>query len=121
MKILFVVPYFGLPGLMSDTLPGQLVKRGYDVEVVGYAKDKEKVIRSEDINIKFNFVDAISISIPNSIAEFPYFLNFEKIIEQRQPDLIHINTLPFLTSIQSVHIAKKFGIPTILHLSLIHI
>lgn len=100
---------------MFDTLPGQLAKRGYNVEVVGYTRDRERIITSEDKSIQFNFVDAISISIPNFVAEFPYFLNFEKIIEQRQPDLIHINTLPFLTSIQSVRIAKKLGMPSILH------
>lgn len=115
MRVLFVVPYFGLPGILSDTLAGQLLRRGYDVSVVGFARNKEKIIFSESNNLRFYFVDAISISIPNFITEFPYFLHFENIVKQYQPDIIHVNTLPFLTSLQAIAVARRMRIPGILH------
>ena len=118
LKILFIQPYFTFPEIIYDTLPGQLARKGYRIEVISYARERKKAsLFSQRGNIHFHFANALSISIPSLVTEFPYFLYLEKIVKKIKPDIIHINNLPFLTTLQSVKIAKKMHIP----LSLIHI
>jgi glycosyltransferase involved in cell wall biosynthesis len=97
-------------------LPGNLDKKGHDVEVVSFFRDKKGTqLYLKETNIRFHFLDAFSISIPNLVKEFPYFISLVKVIEEIQPDIMHINNLPFLTTLQSTRLAKKMGIPSIVH------
>ncbi|MCJ7425167.1 glycosyltransferase family 4 protein [Candidatus Bathyarchaeota archaeon] len=113
MRIVFVVPYFGFPGVVSDTLAGHLAKRGHEIVLVGYLGRKnslmfqEEALRLKEENIQCFFPEAVSISIPSLVTEFPYFLSFKELLEEIQPDIVHINCLPFLTSFQSAKVAKK--------------
>ncbi len=112
MKVLFIFPYISIVELISNTLPAQLAKRGYNIKIACYNKDK---ILSSDVNMDFYSIYSINISIPRLIEEFPYFIRLKDVIRQIQPDLIHINNLPFLTSLQSTVIAHGMRIPSILH------
>ena len=113
MKIMFVTPYFGFSGMISDMLAGHLAKRGHDIAVVGYLRPSRRNLfseekrRLEEKNIHYYLAKAISISIPNYVTEFPFFLSFKQLVEEVQPDIIHINCLPFFTSYQAAEIAKK--------------
>ena len=101
---------------MSDTLPGQLARKGHRIEVISYVRKRNaQNVLFEEPNIRFNSIDALSISIPNFVTEFPYFLNLENVVKKIKPDIIHINNLPFLTTLQSIKVAKKLGIPSIIH------
>ena len=114
MKILFIQPYISFNGVLSDTLPGQLARKGHQIEVISYIRKKNaQNMVSEQPNIRFTLIDALSISIPFFVTEFPYFLNLENVIKQIKPDIIHINNLPFLTTLQSVMLAKKMNIKSI--------
>lgn len=94
-------------------LVGHLSKRGHDVVVVGYSRlahrslFSEEALRLEEKGIQCYSAEGISISIPNFVTEFPYFLSFGELVEEVRPDIIHINCLPFLTSFQAARIAKK--------------
>jgi len=116
MRVLFVQPYISFSGIVSDNLPGQLARRGHDVIVLTYARDKKKarsLLKEEKVH--FDLADAISISIPNLVTEFPYFLFLEKEIKKTQPDIVHINNLAFLTTVQSVMITTRLHGKSIVH------
>jgi glycosyltransferase involved in cell wall biosynthesis len=116
MKVLFVQPYISFFGVISDTLPGQLAKRGHNVVVVTYVRDKEKIglIPEERVNLELS--KAFSVSIPGIVTEFPYFLYLEDKIKQVHPDILHINNVAFLTTLQSVKIATKLHMKSIVHI-----
>ena len=110
MKILIIQPYFSFLDVIIDTFPSYLARRGHEVEVVGYTGDKKrKYSFLERENIRFHFINAFSISVPNLVTEFPYFLSFRNVIEKINPDIIHINNLPFLTTFQAVRIANRMA------------
>ena len=113
MKILFVQPYITHKSVMADTLPGQLAQRGHEV-LVSYFGGRSADQVSNMGNLKFYSMPAISFSIPRLMAEFPYFLLFQNVIEEFKPDVIHVNNLPFLTTYQSVRLAKDLKIPSII-------
>jgi glycosyltransferase involved in cell wall biosynthesis len=115
LKVLFVQPYFTFSSVFRESLPGNLARHGHDVHVVGYVRDRSKVESFDDNLINLHLADAVSLSISNKIKEFPYFLNLDDLVKQISPDIIHINNLPFLTTFQSVKIAKKLGIPSVVH------
>ncbi|MEM2261510.1 MAG: glycosyltransferase family 4 protein [Ignisphaera sp.] len=116
MKLLFVQPYFEFLDAFFNTLPRYLAEKGHHIEVIGYVGRRQKMNLSlKDENIHFHPIDALSLSIPYLVKEFPYFKNLEDMIKESQPDIIHINNLPFLTSFQSILIAKKLRIPSVLH------
>jgi glycosyltransferase involved in cell wall biosynthesis len=116
LRILFIQPYVSFPGVVSDKLPGQLAKRGHEVVVLTFSGKKEKLpLLLRNDQVLFYSADALSISIPNFIVEFPYFLSLEKIVKEVQPDIIHINNLPFLTTFQSTRVAKKTHRKSIVH------
>jgi glycosyltransferase involved in cell wall biosynthesis len=113
MKIMFVIPYFGFSGVISDTLAGHLSKRGNDVVVVGFSRKalgswfSEEARCLEEKNIHCYSAPGFSISIPHFVTEFPLLLSFGQLTKEIDPDIIHINCLPFLTSFQAAKIASK--------------
>ena len=117
MKVLFVYPYCAFPpDLILDILPSYLAKRGYEIDIVSHVKssdEKKLYARLKQKPIRFHLVEAISFSIPGLVADFPFFLSLETMIKKLQPDIIHINNLPFLTTVQSTQLAKKMGIASI--------
>jgi glycosyltransferase involved in cell wall biosynthesis len=121
LKILFVVPYLGFAGVISDMLAGHLANKGHELFVVGHLPVKnrhmflEEIQKLEEKNIRFCSIQSISISIPVLVTEFPYFLSLEKILKEVNPDLVHINCLPFLSTFQAAKIARKFHIPSVVH------
>lgn len=116
LKILFVQPYFDFLEVFYNTLPRYLAERGHIIKVVSHIRDKQKANASlREKNICFYFLDALSFSFPILIREFPCFLSFEDIVKQIRPDIIHVNNLPFLTSLQSINVARRMSIPSILH------
>jgi glycosyltransferase involved in cell wall biosynthesis len=117
LKILFIQPYVSFGGVISDTLPGHLAERGYQVEMVSYARNKEKMrLLLKEENIRFHSLDALSISVPNFVTEFPYFLSLDRAIQRIQPDIVHINNLPFLTTFQSARLAKRLHKKSVVHI-----
>ncbi len=120
MKILFVSPYFGFSGVVSDTLAGHLASRGHEIVLVGHLPKQTKPLFIEEMrrltnnNISFQNITTISASVPGFVTEFPYFLSFEEILKKINPDIVHINCLPFLTSFQAARISKKCGKKTVL-------
>jgi len=118
LKILFIQPYFSLLDFNSPkaTYPTYLTRKNHQGEIIGYIRDrKKKQLLLREKNIRFHFIDAFSLSIPNLVKEFPYFISLDKVVEEIQPDIIHINNLPFFTTYQSIRLAKKMGIPNIVH------
>lgn len=118
MKVVMVYPYVTFVDVMLETLPTYLAKRGHEVHVIIYLrKPKEKMLysRLKRERIEFHFVNAISISIPGLVSEFPYFLSLETLIRNLQPDVIHANNLPFLTTFQSMRMASKLKKAGIVH------
>lgn len=113
MKILYVQPYVTFSGVLNDTLPGQLAKKGHDVLIASYFKNP-CAIESRRKNLRFYPVKALSFSIPNMIAEFPLFLSFDDVIDNFRPDVIHVNNLPFLTTYQAISSSKYPQIPRVL-------
>jgi glycosyltransferase involved in cell wall biosynthesis len=116
MNILFIQPYIAFFGVISDTLPGQLAKRDHNVVVMTYVREKRKTnifLREEKVCLEL--VDALSISIPNLVTEFPYFLYLKNRISRVRPEIIHVNNMAFLTTLQSVKIATKLHLKSIVH------
>ncbi|MCS7109169.1 MAG: glycosyltransferase family 4 protein, partial [Sulfolobales archaeon] len=91
-------------------LPSYLARKGYDVRILCYSKNREEIFRSGKSSLNFLFINAISISIPSHIEEFPYFLYLKDIIKQIRPDLIHVNNLPSLSSFQAIVLARKMAL-----------
>jgi glycosyltransferase involved in cell wall biosynthesis len=117
VSVLFIQPYISFFGVISDTLPGQLARRGHDVVVMTYAREEGKTnLFSLEEEVHLEVVDALSISIPGLVTEFPYFLYLENRIKQIQPEFVHINNIAFLTTLQSVKIATKLHMKSIVHI-----
>jgi glycosyltransferase involved in cell wall biosynthesis len=120
MKILFVSPYFGYSGVVSDTLAGHLAKRGHEIILAGYVPNRtlpsftDELQRFSKNNIRFQNANSLSISIPGFVTEFPFFLTFKQILTSVDPDIVHINCLPFLTTLQAARIAKKCSKKTLI-------
>ena len=118
--MLFVAPYFGFAGVISDTLAGNLAKKGHEVIVFGYVPPNNKRLFLEEKyklemkHIAFLEARAASFSIPGFVPAFPYFVSLENILQKTKPDIVHINCLPFLTSYQAAKIAKKLHYKSIL-------
>ncbi len=116
MKVLFIEPYLSFSFAESDKLIGSLARKGHEVDIILYLRDKKKkLLLPKDVKINVHLANALSLSIPHYISEFPYFLSLETMIKNINPDIIHIYNLPFLTTFQSVKIAKKLSIPSIVH------
>jgi glycosyltransferase involved in cell wall biosynthesis len=116
LKILFVQPYISFEGIISDTLAGHLARRGHKVEIIAYLRNKKKSeMLSEAKDIQIHPMNAVSLSIPNVMTEFPYFFSLDEVIKRIQPDLIHINNFPFLTTFQATRVAKKLHIKCVVH------
>lgn len=116
-----MVPYHGFSGVVSETLAGNLAKKGHEIIIVGHFPDQSRLFSEEkrnpeELSICFYRMKTISISIPGLITEFPCFMHFEKLIEETRPDIIHINCLPFLTTFQAARVARKAHIPSIVHI-----
>ena len=117
INILYVQPYVTFAGVISDTLPGHLARNGYKIGIVSYSRNRNLAeMPSKPRNMRFYSVDALSLSIPNLVTEFPYFLHLEKVIKLIQPDLIHINNLPFITTVQSARLAKKNHVKSVIQI-----
>lgn len=112
MRLLFIFPYLTFEPRAANYV-ANLLKRGHEVYVLAYSKGRKGWLDSE--GVKWFFVDAINLSFPNMIWKFPYFLHLENLISQIKPDIIHINNLPFLTTLQTARAAKKLHIPSIIH------
>lgn len=65
-----------------EDIPGRYeLKKGYDVRIVCYVKDKNRVFTSEESTyLHFYFIDSISISFYGFVEEFPCFLNLKDLI-----------------------------------------
>lgn len=112
MRLIFIFPYLTFrPGLGSYA--ANMLKRGHEVYVIAYYKGRKGWVRIDGAN--WFFVDAINLSFRGMVWKFPYFLHLEKLISQIKPDIIHINNLPFLTTLQAARKAKKLGVASIIH------
>jgi glycosyltransferase involved in cell wall biosynthesis len=116
MKILFVQPYVTYPGVMDDTLPGQLASMGHDVLVATFSR-QPLALQSSVSGLRFERVDGISLAIPYFVSEFPYMVNLEDLVKHFEPDIIHANNLPFLTTWQAVRVAKRLRKRSIVHVN----
>lgn len=112
MRVLFIFPYLTFEPRVANYV-ANMAKMGHDMFVVAYSKDRRGW--SQIDGITWFFVDAISFSFGGMVWKFPYFLHLEDLIKQIKPDIIHINNLPFLTTLQTTRIAKKLGIANIIH------
>jgi glycosyltransferase involved in cell wall biosynthesis len=114
MKILFVQPYVTFPGVMEDTLPGQLARMGHNVLVATFSRQP---LQSSVPGLRFERVDGISLAIPYFVSEFPYMLKLEELVNHFEPDIIHANNLPFLTTWQAVRVAKRLRKRSVVHVN----
>lgn len=115
MRILFVQPYVSFIGVLLDVLPKQLAKKGHEITIVSCFKNENIKNISIVRRISLYSVNSINLSIPNLIPKFPYFLSLEATIKRLNPDVIHANNLPFITTYQAVKIAQKMHIPSVIH------
>jgi glycosyltransferase involved in cell wall biosynthesis len=114
MKILFVQPYVTFPGVMDDTLPGQLASMGHEVLVATFSRQP---LQSSVSGLRFQRVRGISLAIPHFVSEFPYMLDLEDLVKDFEPDIIHANNLPFLTTWQALRLAKRLGKKSVVHVN----
>jgi glycosyltransferase involved in cell wall biosynthesis len=114
MKILFVQPYVTFPGVMEDTLPGQLASMGHDVLIATFSRQP---LQSSISGLRFEKVDGLSLAIPYFVSEFPYMLDLEDVVTHFKPDIIHANNLPFLTTWQAVRVAKRLRKRSVVHVN----
>lgn len=112
MKILYVQPYVTFTDVLFDTLPRQLAQEGHEVLIVGFFRNRPTSGLVE--NLRIYPVNAVSLSIPGLINEFPYFLSIDYVIKKFSPDIIHVNNLPFLTTYQVIVAAKNMKVPSVL-------
>jgi glycosyltransferase involved in cell wall biosynthesis len=105
MRILFVQPYITFPGVMNDTLPGQLARKGHKVLIATYSRTD--LPHSSIPNLAFMRAEGLSASVPNFVSEFPYLLNLGDMAKAFDPDIVHANNLPFLTTWQAANLAKN--------------
>jgi glycosyltransferase involved in cell wall biosynthesis len=116
LKLLFVQPYLSFGGVLDDTLPGHLAKRGHCVEVISYFRNNENIpVSLEDGRLHFRSINALSFRVPHLVKEYPFFLNLAEIAKEIEPDIFHINNLAFLTTFQSGQMAKKLKIKNVVH------
>lgn len=90
-----------------------MLRKGHDIYIVTFSRSKKGVSHFQ--GAYWFFIEAISFSGKTFVQEFPFFIHFEDVIKQIKPDILHANNLPFLTSLQSVVIANKMQIPSVLH------
>jgi len=112
MRLIFIFPYLTFEPRVANYVANML-KRGHEVYVIAYSKDRRGWVRLEGVN--WFFVDAISLSFRGMVWKFPYFLHLEKLVSQIKPDIVHINNLPFLTTMQAARTAKKLDVASIIH------
>ena len=115
MRILFVQPYITFPGVMEDTLPGQLARMGHDVLVATYAR--HPIPPSSVPRLGFVAMGGTSLSIPPFVSEFPIIFGLGDLAESFRPDIIHANNLPFLTTLQGVRAANKLRVGGVVHVN----
>lgn len=90
------------------------VNQGHKVDVITWNKNNRKSEEQIIHNFNVHRLKAITIPLLNNIIDFPFFLKLEKKIKDINPDLIHIESHLFISSYQTVKIAKKMKIPCIL-------
>jgi glycosyltransferase involved in cell wall biosynthesis len=116
---MFVYPYAAFPpDLFLDTLPSYLAKNGYEIDVVSHARnlhEKQQFARLNQKGMHFHLAEAVSFSIPGWVADFPFFLSLETLLNRLEPNIVHVNNLPFLTTLQSIRLSKKLGKIGIVH------
>ncbi|MDT8782466.1 MAG: glycosyltransferase family 4 protein [Candidatus Bathyarchaeota archaeon] len=112
MRLIFIFPYLTFEPRVSAYVANML-KRGHEVYIIAYSQYRRGWVHLDGAN--WFFVDAISLSFRGMVWKFPYFLHLEKLISQIKPDIIHINNLPFLTTLQAARTSKKMGVASIIH------
>lgn len=120
MRILFVQPYITFPGVMEDTLPGQLARMGHEVLVATFTRQPLPSPSSSNTSVprlKFMAVGGISLSIPSFVSEFPLMVGLEQVAGSFHPDIIHANNLPFLTTLQGARAARKLKVGGVVHVN----
>jgi glycosyltransferase involved in cell wall biosynthesis len=99
-------------------LPGYLAKRGHEIDVVSHARslqEKGRYALLKQKDVRFHLVEAFSFSIPGLVADFPFFLSLEALVKKLEPNIVHVNNLPFLTTFQSIRLSKKLGKIGVVH------
>ena len=108
-----VYPYVTFVDVLIETYPMTLAERGHNIVIV--TSKNEELEKYSQKNLSFRTLNDLSISIPQLIISFPYLISLEETIKQLEPDIVHINNLPFLTTLQSTRVAKRLGITSIVH------
>jgi len=110
-----VYPYVTFWDVLLESYALNLAEKGHNLTIVTSDRDscEPKIIKHPRISIRH--LDSISVSVPGLIVSFPYLLSLEQTLRELQPDIIHINNLPFPSTLQATLIAKKLKIPSIVH------
>lgn len=116
MKILVIQPYFSFNDYNSLFIFNKLKKRGHEIEIASHVQGHDgETLALEDGHAKIHAIDSLSISIRDHIVDYPFFSmrSFEHVVREVQPDIIHANNLVFFTTFQSVMLAKRLSIPSV--------
>lgn len=77
--------------------------------------EKRRYAQLKAKRIRFHFVEAINFSVPFWVTDFPLFLSLEALYEKSQPDIIHANNLPFLTTFQLMRLSRRHSKIGVVH------
>lgn len=132
MKILIVTEVFYPENFLINDLATELVKRGYEVEVMtrqpsypegivykGYSNDTYSTENWNDIKIhRFKIIEGYKTSIIKKIYNYYHYVSAgKKIIDKiiNDVDLIFIHqTGPLTLALPAIYARKKYHIPTII-------
>jgi len=119
MRILMVFPYVTYPDILFETYIKTISKKNHEIIII--TKKNDNIIKYQIKNkykfnsIKLILIKCINFSFPYILYNFPIHLNVKSIINYIKPDIIHVNNLPFFSTVQYIHAAKKLNIPSIVH------
>lgn len=94
-------------------LSARQVMRGYDVDVVTWARSGECSVERVSEGFSIHRLRGLNFSLGGVIQEYPYLPSLPRKIELLSPDVVHAESHLFLTSVQAVMKARKLGLPCV--------
>lgn len=112
MHILFVWSHWAYPEVAVEFLD-KIRGRGHRVTVLlaGCQKETDRMLFGDQVD--FHFAPKWDILSRVLSTPYPVFKDVSRYIKMINPDIVHVNSHLFLTSLQAVKAARSLGIPSV--------
>jgi glycosyltransferase involved in cell wall biosynthesis len=119
MRIVYVT-HVAFPDVAHDPfhsreLAKKMTARGHKTTIITWNKQNPTTNSIERVDdVDFWRLHGVNFKLNNIITEYPFVFGMNSAFKQLQPDIIHVHSHLFATSVQAVTKAKKMGLPTVM-------